>query len=74
MRTRTRYSFLFARARSEKLSAGRARVVTVADNLLERPARLRTVSGVDHDAVPDYMNAADALLLTSHTARGRPTL
>ncbi|WP_121744951.1 glycosyltransferase [Natronorubrum halophilum] len=43
------------------------RVVATADNLLERPVELRTVSGVDHDAVPDYMNAADALLLTSHS-------
>jgi len=66
MRTRTRYFSLFARARSENYPRAE-RVVTVADNLLERPARLRTVSGVDHDAVPDYMNAADALLLTSHS-------
>ncbi|MXV62534.1 glycosyltransferase [Natronorubrum sp. JWXQ-INN-674] len=41
------------------------RVVSAADNLLDRPVELRTVSGVAHDAVPDYMNAADALLLTS---------
>ena len=41
------------------------RIVTVVDNLLERPVELRTVHGVDHDAVSDYMNAADALLLTS---------
>ena len=43
------------------------RIVTAADNLLDRPVELRTVHGVDHDAVPDYMNAADALLLTSHS-------
>lgn len=43
------------------------RIVSVVDNLLERPVELRTVSGVAHDAVPDYMNAADALLLTSHS-------
>ncbi|WP_440772674.1 glycosyltransferase [Natronorubrum sp. DTA28] len=43
------------------------RIVTAADNLLDRPVELRTVHGVDHDTVPDYMNAADALLLTSHS-------
>ncbi|WP_126665000.1 glycosyltransferase [Haloterrigena salifodinae] len=41
------------------------RITSAADDLLERPVELRTVYGVDHDAVPDYMNAADALLLTS---------
>ncbi|SIS00863.1 glycosyltransferase [Natronorubrum thiooxidans] len=41
------------------------RIVSVVDNLLERPVELRVVYGVDHDAVADYMNAADALLLTS---------
>ena len=43
------------------------RIVTAADNLLDRPVELRTVHGVDHDTVSDYMNAADALLLTSHS-------
>ncbi|MFC4989461.1 glycosyltransferase [Saliphagus infecundisoli] len=43
------------------------RIAGVADALLDRPVRLRTVSGVDHDRIPDYMNAADALLLTSHS-------
>ncbi|WP_276257022.1 glycosyltransferase [Halomontanus rarus] len=43
------------------------RIVSVVDNVLERPVRLQTVSGVDHETVPDYMNAADALLLTSHS-------
>lgn len=43
------------------------RVVNAADNLLDRPVELRVVHGVDHDAIPDYMNAADALLLTSRS-------
>ncbi|MFC6768480.1 glycosyltransferase [Natrinema soli] len=59
--------FPYSPARGVKNYPRAERVVTVADNLLERPVRLRTVSGVDHDAVPDYMNAADALLLTSHS-------
>ncbi|PGF17323.1 glycosyl transferase [Natrinema sp. CBA1119] len=59
--------FPYSPARGVKNYSRAERVVTVADNLLERPVRLRTVSGVDHDAVPDYMNAADALLLTSHS-------
>ncbi|SEP73943.1 glycosyltransferase [Natrinema salaciae] len=59
--------FPYSPARDVKNYPRAERVVTVVDNLLERPVRLRTVSGVDHDAVPDYMNAADALLLTSHS-------
>ncbi|MDQ2052587.1 glycosyltransferase [Natronolimnohabitans sp. A-GB9] len=43
------------------------RIVNATDNLLERPVELRTISDVPHDAVADYMNAADALLLTSHS-------
>ncbi|WP_222918380.1 glycosyltransferase [Natrinema sp. SYSU A 869] len=57
--------FPYSPARGVKNYPRAERVVTVVNNLLERPVRLRTVSGVDHDAVSDYMNAADALLLTS---------
>ncbi|ELY82710.1 glycosyltransferase [Natrinema gari] len=57
--------FPYSPARGVKNYTRAERVVTVVDNLLERPVRLRTVYGVDHDAVSDYMNAADALLLTS---------
>lgn len=39
-------------------------VETVADRL-DDPVELHAVYGVDHDEIPDYMNAADALLLTS---------
>ncbi|WIV66176.1 glycosyltransferase [Natrialbaceae archaeon AArc-T1-2] len=41
------------------------RVVTAVDGLFDRPVRLQPVYGVSHDAVSTYMNAADALLLTS---------
>lgn len=41
------------------------RIVAAASNFLERPIDLRTVSDVPHETIPDYMNAADALLLTS---------
>ncbi|SDD48241.1 glycosyltransferase [Natrinema hispanicum] len=59
--------FPYPPAREVKNHPRAERIVTVVDNLLERPVRLRTVHGVDHDAVADYMNAADALLLTSHS-------
>ncbi|WP_254764783.1 glycosyltransferase [Natrinema marinum] len=59
--------FPYSPARKVKNYPRAERVTAVVDNLLERPVRLRTVSGVDHDAVSDYMNAADALLLTSHS-------
>ncbi len=42
-------------------------VVECVDGQLERPVELQTVSGVDHADVATYMNAADALLLTSHS-------
>lgn len=41
------------------------RVVDTVAGQIDRPVRLQTVYGVDHDDVPTYMNAADALLLTS---------
>ena len=47
-------------------------IVGTDDNLLERPVNLQVVHGVDHDEVPTYMNAADALLLTSDR-EGSPT-
>ncbi|MFA9416689.1 glycosyltransferase [Natrinema sp. HArc-T2] len=57
--------FPYPPAREVKNHPRAERIVTVVGNLLERPVRLRTVHGVAHDAVADYMNAADALLLTS---------
>lgn len=41
------------------------RVVDRARGQTEEEIELRTISGVEHDEVPVYMNAADAVLLTS---------
>ncbi|ELY95290.1 group 1 glycosyl transferase [Natrialba chahannaoensis JCM 10990] len=43
------------------------RVVNAVNGLLDDPVYLHTVYDVPHETVPDYMNAADALLLTSHS-------
>lgn len=41
------------------------RVVDAVNDRIDQPVSLRTVSGVPHETIPTYMNAADALLLTS---------
>ncbi len=41
------------------------RIVGRVDRRMDAPVRLRTVSDVPHERMPRYMNAADALLLTS---------
>ena len=41
------------------------RVVDAARRHLDAPVTLHTVTGVPHDEMPTYFNAADALLLTS---------
>lgn len=41
------------------------RIVAAADERLDRELELHTVSGVSHDEMYIYMNAADVLLLTS---------
>jgi len=41
------------------------RLVAAAEDRLDGPVELHTVSGVDHDEMYRYMNAADVLLLTS---------
>lgn len=41
------------------------RVVSAARERLSTPVELQVVSGVPHDRMPAYMNAADALLITS---------
>ncbi|WP_253737435.1 glycosyltransferase [Halohasta salina] len=41
------------------------RLAAAAEGRLSRPVELHTVSGVDHEEMYRYMNAADALLLTS---------
>ena len=40
-------------------------VVNTAKQNLDRPINLQTISGVSHEDVPYYMNAADVMLLTS---------
>ncbi|TYL37523.1 glycosyl transferase [Natronococcus pandeyae] len=57
--------FPYAPARGVKNYPRARRVVNAVSGLVDRPVRLQTVFGVDHDAVSTYMNAADALLLTS---------
>ncbi len=48
------------------------RIVAAVDGHLDRPVNLQVVHGVDHGTIPTYMNAADALLLTSDN-EGSPT-
>ena len=57
--------FPYAPGRSVKDYPRARRVTDAVDGTLEKPVTLRTVSGVPHERMPDYMNAADALLLTS---------
>ncbi|WP_265107874.1 glycosyltransferase [Halosolutus halophilus] len=47
-------------------------IVAAVDHHVDRPVNLQVVHGVDHETVPTYMNAADALLLTSDS-EGSPT-
>lgn len=42
------------------------RVVEATDDRTAGAVELHTISGVDYDLIPYYMNAADALVLTSH--------
>jgi len=42
------------------------RVVSAVDERLDADVELQTLSGVPHERMPVYMNAADSLLLTSH--------
>ncbi|WP_247731046.1 glycosyltransferase family 4 protein [Halovivax limisalsi] len=42
------------------------RVVATTDDRVAGDVELHTISGVDYDLIPYYMNAADALVLTSH--------
>ncbi|WP_247731735.1 glycosyltransferase [Halovivax limisalsi] len=57
--------FPYAKTRSVKDYPRAKSVVDALDPEFDRPLRLRTVSGVAHDRIPLYMNAADSLLLTS---------
>lgn len=57
--------FPYSEARTVKNYPRAARVVAAARERIDRPVRFETVSGVAHERVATYMNAADALLLTS---------
>ena len=58
--------FPYAPERPEKDYPRAERVVERAD----ADATLRTVTGVAHDEMPDYLNASDALLVTSRRESG----
>lgn len=57
--------FPYAPDRTIKNYPRAARLVENARDRVDVPVELRTVSGVPHEKMPDYMNAADVLLLTS---------
>jgi glycosyltransferase involved in cell wall biosynthesis len=57
--------FPYSEARTVKNYPRATRVVSAARERVDRPVRFETVSGVAHERVATYMNAADALLLTS---------
>lgn len=57
--------FPYTPARTVKDYPRAKRLVEAAAARLDAPVALRTVSGVDHSQMPAYLNAADALLLTS---------
>ncbi|WP_135364463.1 glycosyltransferase [Halosimplex halophilum] len=57
--------FPYDTGRTEKNYPRAERVVERARTAVDAPVELHAVSGVPHEAVPTYMNAADAMLLTS---------
>ena len=57
--------FPYSKQRPVKNYERAERVVAAAREQLDVPVDLRTVHGVAHDRMPLYVNAADALLLTS---------
>lgn len=63
--------FPYAPSREAKNFSRANQIVDLARPRLDDPVELRTMSGVPHDRVPWYMNAADAMLLTS-TREGSP--
>ncbi|WP_257300304.1 glycosyltransferase [Haloarchaeobius sp. FL176] len=46
------------------------RIVASVDDRLDEPVELRWIWGVDHEMVPLYMNASDAVLVTSRRESG----
>ena len=57
--------FPYARGKSVKNAPLAERVVAAVRERLDEPIELQFVTGVSHDEMSMYMNAADALLLTS---------
>ena len=57
--------FPYPESRGVKNYPRAERIVADAESRLDRPAELHTVSGVPHEEMYMYMNAADVLLLTS---------
>jgi glycosyltransferase involved in cell wall biosynthesis len=62
--------FPYDPARSVKDHPRAVRVVDSVRTRVEADVELQTVSGVPHDRMPTYMNAADALLVTSRREAG----
>jgi glycosyltransferase involved in cell wall biosynthesis len=61
----THVLFPYDTERAEKNYPRAERVVERTRDAVEGPLELHAVSGVPHEAVPTYMNAADAMVLTS---------
>ena len=57
--------FPYSRDRNVKNYPLAEEIVTAVDERFETPVNLQIVSDVSHDRIPIYMNAADALILTS---------
>ncbi|KPN29185.1 glycosyltransferase, family [Halolamina pelagica] len=58
--------FPYPREREVKNYPRAERVVDAAREYLDTPVTLHSVTGVPHAEMPTYLNAADALLLTSN--------
>jgi glycosyltransferase involved in cell wall biosynthesis len=64
-RDQTHVLFPYGTRRAVKNYPRAERVVAAARDRLDGPVELHTVSGVAHDRMPIYMNAADTMVLTS---------
>lgn len=64
-RTGKHVLFPYPTARDVKDFPRAQRVVAAVQRELDDPVTLHTVTGLEHDRMPQFMNAADALLLTS---------
>lgn len=59
--------FPYPPSRERKNHPRARRIVDAAERQLDRPVRFQVVWGVAHEDIPIYVNAADLLLLTSHS-------